>query len=169
MTEEDNFKNLCSLTTRVLGLPKGSLALKGRKQPLQIARAITGYIARKEEGIHRTIIGKGLNRKRSLIYYYEKSHKKSYANSLIYRDVFYKIYKAYKDVSGTKKFFLDGDKMRVYLLKNGVSAVYGGDVSLKVTSGQVKCIIKTSYLDVPNQLENIKLALKDYHITIKII
>ena len=169
MTEEDNFKNLCNLTTRVLGLPDGSLALKGRKQPLQVARAITGYIARKEEGIHRTIIGKGLNRNRSLIYHYEKRHKKSYATSLVYRETFLRIFKAYKDLEGTKDFFLDGDKMRVYLLKNGVSMVYGGDVSLDITSGQVKCRIKTSYLDFSNQLKNIKLALKNYHYTVKII
>ena len=38
MTEEDNFKNLCNLTTRVLGLPDGSLALKSRKRPLQAER-----------------------------------------------------------------------------------------------------------------------------------
>jgi hypothetical protein len=54
-------------------------------------------------------------------------------------------------------------------LKNGVSMVYGGDVSLEVKSGQVKCIIKTSYLDFSNQLENVKLALENYHYTIKII
>jgi hypothetical protein len=57
MTEEYNFKNLCDLTTSVLGLPKGSLALKSRKRPLQVARAIAGYIGRTEEGIHRTIMG----------------------------------------------------------------------------------------------------------------
>ena len=62
MTEEYNFKNLCDLTTSVLGLPKGSLALKSRKRPLQVARAIAGYIARSEEDIHRAVIGNGLNR-----------------------------------------------------------------------------------------------------------
>jgi hypothetical protein len=169
MTAEDNFKNLCHLTTRVLGLPDGSLALKSRKKPLQVARAIAGYIGRTEEEIHRTIIGKVLNRSRSLIYHYEYSHKDSYATSLIYRDSFNKIYKAYKDLDGTKDFFLDGDYMRMYLLKKGVSATSNGDVSLEVKSGQVKCIIKTSYFDFSNQLKNIKLALKNYHFTVKII
>jgi hypothetical protein len=59
--------------------------------------------------------------------------------------------------------------MRDYLLKNGVSMAYGGDVSLEVKSGQVKCIIKTSYFDFSNQLENVKLALKNYHFTVNII
>ena len=152
-----------------MGLPDGSLSLRSRKRPLQVARAIAGYIGRTEEDIHRTIIGKVLNRDRSLIYHYEHTHKKSYATSLVYRNTFNKIFKAYKDLDGTKDFFLDGDYMRVYLLKNGVSMSYGGDVSLEVKSGQVTCLINTSYFDFSNQLENIKLALKNYHFTVKII
>ena len=46
MTAEDNFKNLCDLTTRVLGLPDDSLALRSRKRTLQTARAVAGYIGR---------------------------------------------------------------------------------------------------------------------------
>ena len=107
MTEEDNFKNLCNLTTRVLGLPNGSLALKSRKRPLQVARAIAGYLGRTEEDIHRTIIGKVLNRNRSLIYHYESRHKSLYKTCPIYRQSFNKIYAAYKDIDGAKKFFLN--------------------------------------------------------------
>jgi hypothetical protein len=169
MIEEYNFKNFCDLITRILGLPDGSLALRSRKKPLQIARAIAGYLGRTEENIHRTIIGKVLNRDRSLIYHYEKKHKFSYKTSEAYRYAFNKIYKAYKDINGIKEFFLDGDKMRVHLLKNGVSITYGGDISLEVKSGRIKCIIKTSYFDFNNQLKNIKFALKDYHYTVKII
>jgi hypothetical protein len=169
MTAEDNFKKLCSLTTRVLGLPDGALALKSRKRPLQVARAVAGYIGRTEEDIHRSIIGKVLNRDRSLIYHYEYTHKQNYATCLVYRNTFNKIYKAYKDIGGTKEFFLDKDFMKRYLLKNGVKETLDPDVLLEVTSGQIKCIIKTSYLDFSNQLENVNLALQDYHYTIKII
>ena len=169
MTEEDNFKNLCDLTTRVLGLPDGSLALKSRKRPLQVARAIAGYIGRSEENIHRTIIGKGLNRHRSLIYHYEYRHKSLYKSCPIYRNTFNKVYKAYKDVGGTKEFFLDKDFMKSYLLKNGVKEAMNSDVLLEVTSGQVKCVIETSYFEFSNQLKNIKLALKNYHYTVNII
>jgi hypothetical protein len=88
---------------------------------------------------------------------------------LVYRNTFNKIYKSYKDLDGTKDFFLDGDKMRMYLLKNGVSVTYDGDVSLEIKSGQADCVIKTSYFDFSNQLENVKLALKNYHFTVKII
>ena len=169
MTEEYNFKNLCDLTTSVLGLPKGSLALKSRKRPLQVARAIAGYIARTEEDIHRSIIGKVLNRDRSLIYHYEHTHKGNYATCPVYRKTFNLIYKAYKDIGGTKDVFLDGAFMKSYLLKNGVKETLNSDILLEVKSGQVKCIIKTSYFDFSNQLENVNLALKNYHFTVKII
>ena len=169
MTEEDNFKNLCNLTTRVLGLPDGSLALRSRKRPLQVARSIAGYLGRTEENIHRTIIGNVLNRDRSLIYHYEYRHNTMYKNSAVYRDTFNTVYKAYKDIGGTKEFFFNKDFMKSYLLKNGVKETLDHDVLLEVTSGQVKCIIKTSYFDFSNQLENIKLALKNYHFTVNII
>ena len=169
MTEEYNFKNLCDLTTSVLGLPKGSLALKSRKRPLQVARAIAGYIARSEEDIHRTTIGKVLNRNRSLIYHYENTHKGNYATCPVYRSAFNIIYKAYKDIGGTKEFFLDKDFMKSYLLKNGVKETLDFNVVLEVKSGQSVCEIKTSFFDFSNQLENVKFALKDYHYTIKII
>ena len=169
MTEEDNFKNLCNLTTRVLGLPDGSLALRSRKRPLQVARAIAGYLGRTEEDIHRTIIGKVLNRDRSLIYHYELRHKPLYKTCPIYRDTFNKVYEAYKGIDGTKKFFVNKDFMKSYLLRNGVVETLDPDVFLEIKSSQVKSIIKTSYFDFSNQVENVKLALKNYHFTIKII
>ena len=169
MTQEYNFKCICSLTTKTLDFPDGSLSTKSRKRPLQAARAIASYIARTEEDINRSIIGKVLNRDRSLIYHYEKTHKKYLSTCLVYRNIFNKVYKAYMDIDGTKDFFLKGNKMRTYLLKNGVSMVYGGDVTLEVKSGKAICKVKTSYFDYSNQLENIKLALKNYHYSVKII
>jgi hypothetical protein len=169
MTEEDNFKNLCHLTTRVLGLPDGSLASKSRRSELQIPRSVASVIAMMEDDIHPLIIAKVIKRDRCSVYHYQNTHKSNYANKEKYRNIFNKIYRSYKDLEGTKDFFLDSDYMRGYLLKNGVSVTCGGDVSLEVKSGQVKCIIKTSYFDFSNQLENVKLALKDYHFTIKII
>jgi len=169
MTEEYNFKNLCDLTTSVLGLPKGSLALKSRKRPLQVARAIAGYIASSEEDIHRSIIGKVLNRDRSLIYHYEKTHKGNYATCPVYRKTFNLIFKAYKDIGGIKDVFLDGAFMKSYLLKNGIKETLNSDILLEVKSGHAICKIKTSYFDYSNQLENVNLALTNYHFTVKII
>jgi hypothetical protein len=169
MTEEYNFKTLCDLTTNLLGLPKGALATKSRKKPLQVARAATGYIGLIEEGIHRKVIGKVLNRDRSLIYHYEYKHKKEYKNCSLYRSTFNKIYRAYKDINGSKEIFIDKDYMKDFLLQNGVVEKIDSDVMLEVKSGEVSCVIKTSYFDFSNQLENINIALENYHYTIKII
>jgi len=169
MTEEFNFKCICNLTTEVLGFPDGSLSTKSRKRPLQAARAVASYIARSEEDIHRSIIGKVLNRDRSLVYHYEKTHKKFFSTCLVYRDTFDKVYKAYKDIDGTKEIFSDKDFMKSYLLKNGVSEKQKSDVILQVVSGKTSCNINTNYFDFSNQLEYIKLALVEHHYTIKII
>ena len=169
MTEEYNFRNICDLTTKLLGLPDDALALKSRKRPLQVARAIAGYIGRTEEDINQKTIGKVLNRDRTLIYHYENTHKSNYANCEVYRNTFNKVYKAYKDIDGIKEVFVDGDFMKSYLLKNEVVETLNPEVILEVKSGQVKCKIKTSYFDFSNQLEIVKLALRNYHYTIKII
>jgi len=169
MTAEDNFKTLCNLTTRVLGLPDDSLALRSRKRTLQTARAVAGYIGRTEEDIHRSIIGKVLNRNRSLIYHYERTHEANYDMRPLYRNTYNLIFKAYKDVGGTKSLFLDNNLMKHHLLKNGVKEVLNPEVLIEVKSGRAVCVIKTSYFDLSNQLGNVKLALKNYHFTIKII
>tara|TARA_R100000963_G_scaffold10493_1_gene7591 strand:- start:248 stop:772 length:525 start_codon:yes stop_codon:yes gene_type:complete len=169
LNEELNFKALCSLTTRVMGLPEGSLALKSRKRELQAARSIAGYIGITEEDINRRVIAKILNRDRAITYHYENKHKKNFTHCSIYRTAFVKIFKAYKDIDGAKEIFLDKDFMKNHLLQSGVIETLDSDVLLEVKSGQVKCFIKTSYFDYTNQLENVKLALKNYHFTIKII
>ena len=169
MTAEDNFKNLCNLTTRVLGLPDGSLALNTRRSEVQIPRSVASVIARMVDDTHPLVIAKVIKRNRCSVYHYQNTHKSNYANWERYRDTFNTVYKAYKNINGSKDFFLDKDFMKSYLLKNGVTEVLNSDILLEVASGQVKCIIKTSYLDFSNQLENIKLALKNYHYTVKII
>ena len=65
MNQESDFKNLCNLTTSVLGLRKGSLAFKSRKLDLQQARMIASIIARSEYDTNRSIIAKVLNRNRT--------------------------------------------------------------------------------------------------------
>ena len=169
MTEELNFKSICDLTTNILGMPKGALSLKSRKRPLHVARSVAAYIARSEEDIHRNIIGKGLNRDRSLIYHYEKNHKKHYKTCLVYRNTFNKIYNAYKTMDSEKEIFINGSLMRDHLLRGGVKEDVKPDVLIEVKSGKAKCIINTSYFDFSNQLENVKLAMEKYHYTVKII
>tara|TARA_R100001460_G_scaffold46316_2_gene83831 strand:- start:12466 stop:12993 length:528 start_codon:yes stop_codon:yes gene_type:complete len=169
MSEENNFKNICNLTTKLMGFECGSLSLKSRKRPLQIARSVAAYIGLTEEKIHRTVIAKVLNRDRSLIYHYEKSHKGNYASCIIYRNTFNKVYRGFKEIDNTKQTFLDGDFMKRHLLKNGVRENKKAQVFLEVKSGEAICIIQTSYFDFSNQLENVKFAMDKYHYSIKII
>ena len=169
MTHELNFKALCSLATRVMGLPNGSLALKTRKRNIQAVRSIAGYIGLTEENIPRDIVAKVLNRDRCITYHYESHHKKNFKHCSVYRAAFDKIYQEYKDIDGSKQIFTDKEFMKNHLLHNGVVENLNSDVLLEVTSGQTTCVIKTTYFDFSNQLEIVSLALKNYHFTIKII
>jgi hypothetical protein len=169
MTHELNFKALCSLATRVMGLPKNSLASKTRKRNIQAVRSIAGYIGLTEENIPRHIVAKVLNRDRCITYHYVSHHKKNFKHCSVYRTAFDKIYQAYKDIDGSKKIFTDKHFMKSHLLQNGVVEKLEPDVTLEVTSGQTSCKIKTSYFDFSNQSEKVSLALKNYHYTIKII
>ena len=117
MTHELNFKALCSLATRVMGLPNGSLALKTRKRNIQAVRSIAGYIGLTEEHIPRHIVAKVLNRDRCITYHYQSHHKKNFKHCIIYRTAFDKIYQAYKDIDGSKKIFTDKHFMKSHLLQ----------------------------------------------------
>ena len=169
MNEETNFKAICDIATTVLGMPLGSLSLKTRKRPIQVARAASAYIAMSEDKIHRNVIAKVLNRDRAVTYHYERSHDKNFQHCNVYRKTFEKVYKKYKDVDGEKDMFITGKYMKKYLLQNRVYESRNSDVKLLITSGQAKCTIYTNYFDYTNQIEFINIALKDYHFTIKII
>ena len=104
MTHELNFKAICSLATRVMGLPNGSLALKTRKRNIQAVRSIAGYIGLTEENIPRHIVAKVLNRDRCITYHYVSHHKKNFKHCIIYRTAFDKIYQAYKDYAEKRMY-----------------------------------------------------------------
>ena len=169
MTEELNFKAICDLATKTMGLPQGSLSKTSRKKNLQVVRQVAAIIGRDEENIHRKIIGKILNRDRSLINYYEHTHKPNYASYPLYRETFNKIYKAYKDNENTKEFFYDADFMKKFLIKNGAKETNESDIKLVVKSGHCECQIKTNYFEFSQQIINIKKACKEYHITINVL
>jgi hypothetical protein len=77
MNTEDNFKNLCDLTTSLVGLPKGSLALKCRKIEYQVPRMVAAMISRLEDETHREVIAKVLDRNRTSVNHYETLIRKS--------------------------------------------------------------------------------------------
>ena len=168
MTAKDNFIHICNLTTTVLGLPKGSLAFKTRKQEFQVPRMVAAVIGRIEEHISHSIIGDVLSRHRASIYHYEKCHQGNYTWDK-YRDIFNKVYMAYKQIEQSKKVFIDRHYMTVFLFKNGVKENTKNEVSIMLKSGRVGVVIITSYMDFSNQLENIKFALRDYKYEMEIL
>ena len=171
MTDKYNFRAICNLTEKVLNLSKGQLKDKSRKRPLQVARQVAAMIARNEEDIHQKVIGSILNRDRSLIYHYQHTHEGNYKTCPIYRDAYNKVYKAYKDIEGKKDIFIKSADIKSYLLKNNITEAPIGkdDITIRVKSGESSTLIKSTYLDFANQLENIKLALKNYHYSIDIV
>ena len=169
MTEELNFKAICDLTTRVMGLPNGSLVFKNRTRNIQTARSVASYIGLTEENIPRSVIAEVLERDRSVSYHYERTHKKNFKQCNVYRNTFIKVLKKYKDVIFEKDVFITGKQMKNHLLLNKVYESRESDIKLKIISGNAQCIIYTTYLDFSNQIENVKLAMKNYHYTINII
>lgn len=169
MTEELNFIAICNLTTRVMGLPNGSLVFKTRTRNIQTARSVASYIGLTEENIPRNVIAKVLKRDRSVSYHYQRTHKKNFKQCNVYRNTFIKVLKKYKNVIFSKDVFITGKQMKNHLLLNKVYESKESDIKLKIISGNSQCIIYTTYLDYINQIKNIKLAMKDYHYTIKII
>ena len=169
MNQELDFKNLCNLTTSVLGLRKGSLALKSRKQELQVARMIASIIARTEYDTSRSIIAKVINRDRSLIYHYEKKHNVNYASFPKYRDIFNKIHNAFITIEESKKTFNSIFKLRDHLRANNVVDSNKHQTIVRIKCGKVGLDVKLSYRDFSKQLEYIKEALNGYSYDLQII
>jgi len=169
MKKEQDFKNLCNLTTSLLGLNKGSLADKSRKVKYQVPRAVVSVIARMEDKTHRGIIGKVLDRDRTSINHYERNHSSNYASWELYRDTFNKIYNAYTSIKDSRKSFYSLKDMQTYLWDNNIRNDVNKQTCLQITSGKYKVDIKVSYRNFYIQTENIKIALQDYNYDLKII
>jgi len=169
MTAEDNFKTLCDLATNLVGLPKGSLSIKNRKIKYQVPRAVVSMIARLEDGTHRETIAKVLDRNRTSINHYERTHSANYSSFPYYRDTFNKIYNAYVDIKEAKKTFVDMYNLKEYLRKNGVRNSSNHQTTIRIISGKFGTDIKVSYRDFYNQLEICKLVLQNYQHEIQVI
>ena len=167
--QEQDFKNLCKLTTNLLELPEGVLSSKSRKQELQTPRTVVSVVARMINETHQTVIAKELNRDRSLIYHYEKMHQSNYRTFPEYREIFNKIYNAYIDIQGAKRAFIDMYHLREHLRQNGIKHSSICQTTIRITSGEVGVDIKLSYRDFSDQLELINLALRDCKYNLEIL
>ena len=168
MTAEDNFKNLCNLTTNIMGLPKGSLAYKSRKIELQVPRAAAAVVATMDN-IHCTIVAKGLKRDRSLIYHYNKMHSANYSSWEKYRNTFNQIYMAYTSLENAKKEFFDLQHLKEHLRNAGIYNSEKYQTIIRIKCGKIGTDVNVSFREFYDTLELCKLALQDYKYQIEII
>ena len=170
MTDKEKFENICDLTTQLVGLQKGSLTLKTRQQSYHIPRMVAVMIGRIAKDIHPTILADVIDRDRTSILHYEKTHKHNYATYPKYRDIFNKIYNAYAEIEGNKKLFDSTDSLRMYLVKSGIKITSNKpQVKIKIQSGKIKYMLPTNYFDFSTNVDIIKDKLKDYDYSIDII
>jgi len=158
MIAEDNFRNLCNLTTSLVGLRKGSLACKSREQKYQVPRCVASVVARMIDETHPTIIAKVIKRDRVSIWHYEKMHQSNYRSFPKYREVFNKVYNAYSSMQGAKRTFADLNHLKQYLKENGIHNSDKHQTTIRITSGRVEADVKVSYKDFYNILEKCKIC-----------
>ena len=169
MNKEDNFKNLCDLTTSLVGLPKGSLALKTRKTEYQVPRMVAAMVARIEDETHRETIAKVLDRNRTSINHYERCHSANYSSFALYRETFIKVFNAYTEIKDAKLTFIDLYNLQEHLRKNGIHDSSKHQTTIRIVSGKFGTDVKVSYKDFYNQHELCKLALQNYQHEIEVI
>lgn len=165
-TDKKKFEYICNLTTSLVGLRKGSLSLKTRKQKIQLPRLVASNIARLS-GIHQRTIADVLKRDRSLIYHYEIKHSGNYSTWKEYRKMFNLVYRAFEDLEEVKPVFADSKGMKRHLLEF-VEESEPYQVEILITSGAVGCKIRTSFIKFSNVLKNLKFALANYNHSINI-
>ena len=169
MIEEDNFRNLCDLTTSLVGLCKGSLSFKSREQKYQVPRCVASVVPRMIDETHPTIIAKVIKRDRVSIWHYEKMHPSNYRSFPKYREVFNKVYNAYSSMKGAKRTFADLNHLKQYLKENGVHHSDNHQTTIRITSGKVQANVKVSYKEFYDILEKCKFAMTDCNYNIEII
>ena len=154
MTPRQNFKNLCNLTTELVGLPKGSLSNRSREQKYQVPRAVISVIARQEENIHRDVIGKGIDRDRTCINHYEKFHTANYKSYELYRKTYIDVYIAYCSQKKQKKYFKTQESFNKFLDKHNINSSETHNTELALRSGKFYVILQLSHEDFYNVIEN---------------
>ena len=166
ITDKKEVKELCDIATNIVGLEKGSLISKSRKEPYTLARSVVSNICL-HNGLHFETIAKVLNRDRTSIYHYKKRHEHNFKTWVQYRTLFTKVFNTYKESKKEQKTFLNNQDLRTHLFRNGVNTSEG-NIYIIVKSALLKTSIRTSYKDFSNTLENIRIALIDYQYKIDV-
>jgi len=159
ITDTESVKNICNTATKVVGIRKGSLSSKTRKQKTHLARMVASNISLIEKGIHYNTIAEVLKRDRSSIYHYEKQHHNLYSTWDIYRRLFNKVYNAY---SNEKKAHLKEVDLKDLLKDAGIYNRENAKVFIDIKVREVCVRVKSTYKHFTADIENIKRVLNDY-------
>jgi hypothetical protein len=169
MTEKEKFIEICNLTTNIVGLDKGSLAEKTRKEMVHTPRMVASLVGRMIEDIHPTTIAKIIKRDRTSVLHYEKCHSMYYTSDPKYRELFNKVYNIYFDIIKLKKKFESKDKIRMLLVKSGIDVnIKKPQVYIIIKSGSIVYKLKTNYFYCSENINTIKDVFKDYNYTLEI-
>ncbi len=169
MTEREKFESICDLTTNLVGLHKGSLADKTRKESIHIPRMVASLVGRLIHDIHPTVIANVINRDRTSVLHYQKLHKHNYASFPEYRELFNRVYNMHNQILNLKKKVTSKESLRMLLVKSGVNiSKKKSQVYVKIKSGTIVYKLKTDYLDCSDNIKIIEDALKDYDYSLEI-
>ena len=169
MKAEDNFLDICKLTTDTLNIPYDNIFSNSRMKDIVIPRAVASMVAILGENTKHSVIAKVFNKNRASIYYYEKQHSNNFAYWAEYRRAFNKVLGAYQAIESSKKTFKNTKQMNEFFTNNEINGNASGDIFVIVKSGKNEIKIKTSYFDFSDLIKKIKFVLKDYKYDFKII
>ena len=169
MTDREKFETICDLTTNAVGLHKGALADKTRKETIHKQRMVASLVGMLIHDIHPITIADVLNRDRTTILHYQRSHKYNYASFPDYRDLFNRVYNMRNQTINLKKKFTSKQSLIMLLVNSGINiSNKKTQVYVKIKSGDVVYKLKTNYLDCTENIKIIEDVLKDYNYTLEI-
>ena len=163
LTDEDRVRNLCRIATEACELHPEQLTGKSRKLEVTLPRMIVSNICRFEHDIHHSVIANVLERDRTSIYHYERSHE----NLIVwppYRNKYWKVMKQYTNEERKNKLtFSQSSTLEDFLQREGIDFTQKNPkVHIKVISGEVETIIPSGYMEFADMVKKIRTLLQDY-------
>ena len=169
MTNREKFELICDLTTQTVGLQKGSLAYKTRKQEILVPRMVASVIGIMTKDIHVTTIADIIKKDRTSVLHYKNSHKSNYASFPYYRNIFNKVYDAFTESEKIKVVLESRKEICRCLIDAGIKICATPQVKIKIKSGKSTYVLPTSYLDFSKNIDIIKQSLKEVDYSTEII
>ena len=169
MTSREKFEAICDLTTHIVGLQRGSLAYKTRKQEILVPRMVASVIGIMTKDIRPTTIADIIKKDRTSVLHYMNSHKTNYASFPYYRNIFNKVYNAFNESEKIKVVLTSRKEICKCLIDAGIKISANPQVKIKIKSGKAKYVLPTSYLDFSKNIDIIKNAFREVDYSTDII